>query len=151
MTEIPEYSLRNCIKNNLASRLKYLEAGVQDKVIDAIKAKIVRHGHEHTEFEFLCWYMNYYYDGLIKKNTVDEIVSDGVFHILGYDNSKKFFFEVYDRNRHLYNLYYSECRPYSSDPEQNRPKFLKWLTVEFDKAFNHYYKIFTEKNKNAAS
>lgn len=145
-SEIPNFDLEKFVKNTLNSRLSQMEESYKSKIISAISAKIKNYGYSDTLPDILSIYCHYFCDGLIAKKNIDEILSDGVFHILGKEKSETFFLQVYDRNRFLFNAYLLNKRPYNQDPELNRNKFVSWLKEEFDNRFDSYYNAYKSKN-----
>jgi hypothetical protein len=114
-----------------------------DKKIDItyrICKKLKLFGHDSKASDHKELYVRYYLAGYFDKLDFDSIVKDGTFHLLDYEQSKKFFIEVYFGNGYLINKFQTEtlCNPFLGD--QAKKEYLEWLEENFKIYYDQYHK-----------
>lgn len=102
--------------------------------------KLESFGHIDKEHGILMMYVKYYIAGYFAEDNFDAIVKDGAFHILGFEESKDFFLEVYFGNKKIVNQYKFETNKNPFETLQTKTDYKEWMIEKFTPCYYKYHK-----------
>ena len=128
------------------SLMPYRDLEFERKIdlINKICSKLIKYGHDKKSSDIKEMYVKYYISGYLNSYSFDKIVSDGTFHSLAYEPSKKFFLEVYYANGFLVQSFYQEFQRNPFYNDETRKMYLEWLIENFTVCYKNYHKEIEE-------